>query len=73
MKNRHSNPPGVIPDFTPKNIREKKEDELFFKECVVCNGNIGYGYYGRWSDSGTCSKKCEIEQAQKPLDFGEPK
>lgn len=51
--------------FKPKTVKEKKEDTLFFKDCVVCNGHIGYGYYGRWGDSGTCSKTCEKAQQEK--------
>lgn len=65
MKNRYNNPKGVVPDFTPRTVKEKKEDILFFSDCCVCGGHIGYGYYGRWGDSGTCSRACEKAQQQK--------
>ena len=26
--------------------------------CMIC-GTKALGYYGRWGDSGTCSRKCE--------------
>lgn len=61
-------------DYTPKKDRDDmKEVTLLFTPCITCGKTILYGYYGRYADSGTCSKKCESEQAQKPLDFGEPK
>jgi hypothetical protein len=43
-------------------IREEKEFNLSLTDCINCGGKIHYGYYGRWGDGGTCSKKCEREQ-----------
>ena len=74
MGKYRTKPQGVVPDFTPKADRQaEKAVTLLFSNCITCGGIIHYGYYGRYGDSGTCSKKCESEQAQKPLDFGEPK
>lgn len=40
--------------------------------CMVCGKNVTQ-VYGRWNEvGGTCSKKCETVQEQKPRDFGEP-
>ena len=71
MSKKPLNP--VIPDYTPRSDREKtKEVTLLFSDCINCGKVITQGYYGRYRNGGTCSKKCEGEQAQKPLDFGEP-
>lgn len=32
--------------------------------CVICNRPVK-GYYGRWGNTGTCSKVCENEQAHR--------
>lgn len=50
-----------------KNFREVQEQhkETVVGLCCICNKPVG-GFYGRWGDGGTCSKKCEKEQAQKP-------
>lgn len=36
------------------------------RHCMVCQKAVE-GWYGAWGDSGTCSKKCEQDQASKPL------
>lgn len=28
--------------------------------CLVCKGKVTFGYYGRWGERGTCSRKCEL-------------
>lgn len=56
----------VIPDYTPRSERNKKEEiSLTFNPCINCGKKITEGYYGRWSDSGTCSKSCEMQQVKK--------
>lgn len=69
MNKRVPNP--VIPDYTQKKRGGEQEVTLLFTSCCNCGKTIVMGYYGRHGDGGTCSKKCESEQAQKPLDFGE--
>lgn len=64
MKTRASNP--VIPDYTPKNQLKKEEVKLSFSPCCQCGSAIGDGYYGRHSNGGTCSKKCETIFDAKP-------
>lgn len=69
-KNRYNN---QIPDYTPKANRVlEKQLELDFSACCVCGGKIGYGYYGRHNDGGTCSSACEKIQQAKPNKWGEP-
>jgi predicted nucleic acid-binding Zn ribbon protein len=34
------------------------------RTCIVCTSTIIRGYYGRWGDSGTCSRKCEKTQEE---------
>jgi hypothetical protein len=61
-----------IPDFRKK---EKKEEEtdLTFEPCCVCQKVISMGYYGRWGNGGTCSKKCElVKQDEFLYTKGEP-
>jgi hypothetical protein len=33
-------------------------------KCMICQKDCE-GWYGRWQDTGTCSKKCEQVQAAK--------
>lgn len=62
---KHFNP--VIPDYTPRSEKKKVEEVvLIFNPCCNCGKKITDGYYGRWSDGGTCSKTCEKEQFAKP-------
>ena len=42
-------------------VQTEKMEE---KPCVICEKMVT-GFYGRWGNTGTCSKKCEIEQARK--------
>lgn len=57
----------VVPDYTPKSERGKKEEcHLVFNPCVHCGKKITEGYYGRWGDSGTCCKDHERLHALKP-------
>lgn len=64
----------VVPDYTPRAEKEKpKEITLIFEPCCLCGSPIKQGYYGRYGNGGTCSKKCEGEMELKPKDFGEPK
>lgn len=57
----------VIPDYTPKSEKGKKEEvSLIFKPCCNCGKKITDGYYGRYGDGGVCSKTCNIVQEQKP-------
>lgn len=51
---------------------EISEVTLTFNNCVNCGKAITRGYIGRWGESGTCSRECEIAQEAKPKDFGEP-
>ena len=63
--NKPFNP--VIPDYRPKTERKgTQEISLEFKPCIVCGGPITTGYFGRWGNTGTCNKKCEKEQEDKP-------
>lgn len=55
----------VIPDYTPKK-KEQVEIKLDLRPCLMCNKQITDGYYARYGESGTCSKKCMIEQDKKP-------
>jgi hypothetical protein len=41
---------------------KQSETGLSLTPCMVCGKRLVYGYYGRWGDSGTCSRKCESEQ-----------
>lgn len=52
-------------DYTPRGQKKEEEITLTFKPCCICNKAITDGYYGRWGDSGTCSKKCEQQQEKK--------
>ena len=33
---------------------------LSFNNCLICGGAIIEGYYGRFGDSGVCSKQCYV-------------
>lgn len=50
-----------------KNLREVQEDykATIVGLCLICDKPVN-GWYGRWSDRGTCSKKCEQVQEAKP-------
>lgn len=49
----------VIPDYTPKSEKGKKEEvSLIFKPCCNCGKKITDGYYARVQNSGVCSKVC---------------
>ena len=53
-----------------KNSRNLREAQEEYKErvvglCCVCQKPVT-GFYGRWADSGTCSRPCEIVQEAKP-------
>jgi hypothetical protein len=45
-----------------KNLREMQEDykETVVGLCLVCSRSCG-GWYGRYQDTGVCSKKCMLE------------
>lgn len=51
---------------------EMSEVVLTFNNCVNCGKPITRGYIGRWGESGTCTRECEMAQEAKPRDFGEP-
>jgi hypothetical protein len=57
----------VIPDYTPRADRGKKEEvKLDLKPCCNCGKTISDGYYGRFGDGGVCSKTCNTIQEGKP-------
>lgn len=57
----------VIPDYTPRSEKKKVEEVILqFNPCCNCGKKITDGYYGRWNESGTCSKTCEKVQEEKP-------
>lgn len=63
-----------IPDYRPKSERNKDEEfKIKLEPCCLCGKPITDGYFGRWGNGGTCSKKCESIMEEKPKDFGEPK
>jgi hypothetical protein len=65
MSQKLRNP--VIPDYTPRNEKNKKEEiKLDLKPCCNCGKEITDGYYGRFGDGGVCSKTCNITQQAKP-------
>ena len=62
MKQRLKNP--VIPDYTPKAEREKKQEiVLDDRFCLVCTKKTAG--YGAWQHGFTCSRKCETQQERK--------
>jgi len=62
-KNRH-NPPPI--DYKPVGKHTETEVKLVFKPCLVCGKQITEGYYGSWTEGGTCSRNCERIQEAKP-------
>ncbi len=52
--------PGKISEVPSekKKTRPEESPPLQFKPCLQCKKTIEAGYYGRWGDSGVCSKKC---------------
>lgn len=61
-----------VPDYTPRVEKEKpKEVVLIFQACCVCNEPVNTGYYGRWGEGGTCSKKCETKREDMQLYMGD--
>lgn len=50
-----------------KNFREVQDEyrETVVGLCVVCQKPT-QGWYGRWGNLGTCSKKCELIQEAIP-------
>lgn len=53
-------------DYTPKGQKKEEEPTLAFKPCISCGAAILRGYYGRWENGGTCSKKCEQAYEGEP-------
>lgn len=56
--------------LNPHSPQERKEPEVATRPmklftCVVCE-KLFDKIYGRWADSGTCSKACESIQGAKP-------
>jgi hypothetical protein len=59
--------------YSPKESRRTTDSpQLYFSPCINCGAIINEGYYGRYQNGGTCSKNCDSQQSQKPLNFGEP-
>lgn len=50
-----------------KNFREAQEEykDAVVGLCVICQKPTS-GWYGRWGNLGTCSKKCELVQEALP-------
>ena len=48
-------------------LREVQEEykEKVVGLCCICEKPVN-GYYGRWGNGGSCSKKCEAIQEAKP-------
>lgn len=51
-------------------LSQEQAERLY--RCVVCEKQISQ-FYGRWGSGGSCSRKCELIQEEKPKDLGEPK
>lgn len=51
-----------------KSFREVQEQyqETVVGLCLSCQKPVKGGWYGRWDNLGTCSKKCEQIQATRP-------
>jgi len=41
------------------------EAKKLLYNCMICGKPIE-GFYGRWGNVGTCSRKCEVIQEGKP-------
>jgi len=52
-----------------KSVEKEEGVKIIQPVCMICH-NPCLGYYGRWGDSGTCSKACERE-AEKQQDQAE--
>jgi len=50
-----------------KNFREAQEEykDAVVGLCIICQKPTS-GWYGRWGNLGTCSKKCELVQEDLP-------
>ena len=60
MANNRYNQKGNVPDYRPKEERDKKvEIPLNLKPCLKCGKAITTGYYAHYEDGGVCSKKCD--------------
>jgi len=43
-----------------------KQDELFDEEiCEICGQIAKRGWYGRWGESGVCSRACDEEMTKR--------
>ena len=80
---RWNHPPGENGETTPVSSQKKSQKKkgyegeipevtLTFNNCVNCGKVITRGYIGRWGESGTCTRECEMAQEAKPKNFGEP-
>ena len=50
-------------------MKGKTLDPIAYREsvaglCMICEKPV-HAFYGRWQFTGTCSKKCEVEQRNK--------
>lgn len=50
-----------------RNLREVQDEykDTVVGLCIICE-KPARGWYGRWGDLGSCSKKCEAIQETKP-------
>ena len=48
-----------VPDYTPREKKKVEEPTVDLKPCCVCSKVITGGYYGRWSDGGSCNRDCD--------------
>ena len=49
-------------------MQEEAKNSVLLEACLVCGKRPQFGYYGRWGDTGTCSRKCEATQQEKKDD-----
>ena len=49
-------------------LKEEKEPTITLGNCCVCNKVVTQGFYGRYANGGTCSKKCEIALTLKVIE-----
>ena len=51
-----------------RNLRDVQEEykDAVVGLCVTCEKPCKGGFYGRWGNSGTCSKKCEQVEEERP-------